>query len=158
MTDTQDIAAEFVEISAPTLSPTLPTASSLQSGPAIEPLKRLFLYSADEWEGFIAEWASTCLKKKYKKVQRFTGANDRGIDIAGGAERSVRGNRVAKAQGGGRKGDIVLWAASGSLLRARPDLFEARLGAGLVSQAVLNASGRGGAAKSLCADHEYARD
>jgi hypothetical protein len=85
MMDTKDLR-EFVEISAPTVSPTLPTASSVQSGPAIEPLQRLFLYSADEWEGFVDEWASTCLKKKYTKVQRFTGSNDRGIDIAGFAD------------------------------------------------------------------------
>jgi hypothetical protein len=34
-------------------------------------------------ERFIEEWASACLKNKYKKVQRFAGANDKGIDIAG---------------------------------------------------------------------------
>jgi len=83
---TKHITTEFKEISAPALPPTLLTASHLQSGPAIEPLKRLFLYSADEWEGFIDEWASTCLKKLYKNVQRFAGSNDRGIDIAGFAD------------------------------------------------------------------------
>jgi hypothetical protein len=83
MTDMKDIDTEFVEICAPAPLTTLLTAAQMQSGPAIEPLKRLFLYSADEWEGFIDEWATVCLKSKYGKVQRFAGANDKGIDIAG---------------------------------------------------------------------------
>jgi hypothetical protein len=86
MTDAQDTDAEFVEICAPAPPSTLLTATQMQSGPAIEPLKRLFLYSADEWEGFIDEWAAVCLKAKYKEVQRFAGANDKGIDIAGFAD------------------------------------------------------------------------
>jgi hypothetical protein len=85
MTDTQDIDTEFTEISvaAPVSSPKLLTASQMQSGPPIEPLKRLFLYSAEEWERFIEEWAVSSLSNKYQKVQRFAGANDKGIDIAG---------------------------------------------------------------------------
>jgi hypothetical protein len=83
MTDAKDINTEFAEICAPAPSSSLLTAVQMQAGPAIDPLKRLFLYSADEWEGFIEEWASVCLKSKYQKVQRFTGANDKGIDIAG---------------------------------------------------------------------------
>jgi hypothetical protein len=86
MTDAKDIDTEFVEVCPPTAASTLLTAAQMQSGPAIEPLRRLFLYSADEWEGFIDEWAAVCLKGKYKKVQRFAGANDRGIDIAGFAD------------------------------------------------------------------------
>jgi hypothetical protein len=86
MTNAQDTDAEFVEICAPAPPSTLLTATQMQSGPAIEPLKRLFLYSADEWEGFIDEWAAVCLKAKYKEVQRFAGANDKGIDIAGFAD------------------------------------------------------------------------
>jgi hypothetical protein len=83
MTDAKDINTEFAEICAPAPSSSLLTAVQMQAAPAIDPLKRLFLYSADEWEGFIEEWASVCLKSKYQKVQRFTGANDKGIDIAG---------------------------------------------------------------------------
>jgi hypothetical protein len=40
-------------------------------------------YSAAEWEAFTEEWAHYCLKKIYVQVQRFGGAKDRGIDIAG---------------------------------------------------------------------------
>jgi hypothetical protein len=83
MSDAKDIETEFVEICAPTPSSTVLTATQIQSGPAIEPLKRLFLYSAEEWEGFVDEWAAACLKSKYKKVQRLSGSNDKGIDIAG---------------------------------------------------------------------------
>jgi hypothetical protein len=86
MTDPKITDAEFVEICAPAPPPAVLTATHMQSGPAIEPLKRLFLYSADEWEGFIDEWATACLKAKYKKVQQFAGANDKGIDIAGFAD------------------------------------------------------------------------
>ena len=67
--------------------PVAPTAvlcaDEASSGPPIPPQQRLFLYSADQWEGFIHEWAHFCLKKLYKKVERFSGAGDRGIDVAG---------------------------------------------------------------------------
>ena len=82
-TDIATAAAEFKEIPAPAIPSTVLTASQVQAGPAIEPLKRLFLYSADEWESFIDEWATACLKGQYKKVQRLAGANDKGIDIVG---------------------------------------------------------------------------
>lgn len=59
------------------------TASFTQAGPPIAPLQRLFLYSDKEWESFIEEWASSCLKGTYKSVQRYAGANDKGIDVAG---------------------------------------------------------------------------
>jgi hypothetical protein len=89
MTDTKDIEAEFSEISVAKPPSTMTTATQLQSGPVIDPLKRLFLYSADEWEGFIDEWASACLKAKYKKVERFTGAHDKGIDVVGFADEGL---------------------------------------------------------------------
>jgi hypothetical protein len=83
MTATKDITGGFKDICTPTPAPLLLTASQVQSGPAVEPLQRILLYSADEWERFIEEWASACLKTEYKRVQRFAGPNDRGIDIAG---------------------------------------------------------------------------
>jgi hypothetical protein len=86
MTDTNDIEIEFAEICVAKPPATMMTAAQMHSGPAIEPLKRLFLYSDVEWESFIDEWASACLKAKYQKVERFTGANDKGIDIAGFAD------------------------------------------------------------------------
>ena len=74
---------DFNEIAPPTPTGTLLTASQVQYGPPIEPLTRILVYDPASWETFIDEWVSHCLKSKYQKVLRFTGANDRGIDIAG---------------------------------------------------------------------------
>ncbi|ASE38669.1 hypothetical protein CEP68_03675 [Brevundimonas vesicularis] len=62
------------------------TASQAQNGPPVDPLVRVMGYHADEWEKFIDEWVSHCLKADYVQVARFSGANDRGIDIAGFAD------------------------------------------------------------------------
>lgn len=85
MTST-DIDVAFKEIEPPQGVATMLTAAQVQSGPAIEPFKRLLLYSAADWEAFIDEWASACLKEKYEKVQRQSGSNDKGIDVAGFAD------------------------------------------------------------------------
>ena len=50
-------------------------------GRLIPPQQQIFLYSADEWEGFIEEWVHY-QKTKYNKVVRFAGANDMGVDVA----------------------------------------------------------------------------
>jgi len=73
----------FTELSLPAANPAVATADVILFGPPIPPQQRILLYSADEWEGFVAEWAHYCLKKLYVQVQRFTGSGDRGIDIAG---------------------------------------------------------------------------
>jgi hypothetical protein len=71
----------FKDIPDPQPSATLATSALLQAGPPLSALKRIFTYDASEWEGFIEEWLST-LKAKYSKVQRASGSNDRGIDVA----------------------------------------------------------------------------
>ncbi len=76
----------FSEITPPQTAATMMTAAQVQSGPPIEPLTRVLVYDPAEWEKFIDEWASHCLKTKYTKVLRFSGANDRGIDVAGFAD------------------------------------------------------------------------
>lgn len=58
-------------------------------GPRIPPQQRILLYSADEWEKFIEEWAHFCLKNQYMEVQRFSGSGDRGIDVAGFTDRQM---------------------------------------------------------------------
>jgi hypothetical protein len=73
---------DFSEIGDPPCSATMLTAAQVQSGPPIDPIARIATYSSDEWESFIDEWVSS-LKKEYKNVLRFTGAGDKGIDIAG---------------------------------------------------------------------------
>jgi hypothetical protein len=59
------------------------TADQALLGPLIPAHQRILLYSSNEWEGFIHEWAHYGLKTLYTQVQRMTGAGDRGIDVAG---------------------------------------------------------------------------
>ncbi len=58
------------------------TSTSVQFGKVFQPQQQVLLYSPSDWEGFIEEWVH-CQRKIYKDVQRFSGANDMGIDIAG---------------------------------------------------------------------------
>lgn len=74
--------SNFTEVTPPRPSPVILTASQVQSGPPIEPLTRIVTYEPGDWESFVDEWVSS-LKSKYLKVLRYTGANDRGIDVAG---------------------------------------------------------------------------
>lgn len=74
---------DFAEVLAPPAPLHQVTADQILHGPAIPPQQRIQLYSADEWEVFVQEWAHHCLKSQYLQVQRFSGAGDRGIDIAG---------------------------------------------------------------------------
>jgi hypothetical protein len=74
---------EFSEIKNPLKPTVMLTAAHVQSGPPIEPLTRVMVYDPAEWEKFVDEWVSHCLKDKYSTVLRFSGANDRGIDVAG---------------------------------------------------------------------------
>lgn len=62
------------------------TGDQVVHGPSILPQHRIRLYSPAEWEGFVEEWAHFALKGQYQQVMRFTGAGDRGIDIAGFAD------------------------------------------------------------------------
>lgn len=79
------MTAGWEEISEPAPPPSV-TAATVVHGPVIPPQQQLLLYSPDQWEDFVQEWAHYCLKNLYVQVQRFTGAGDRGIDIAGFAD------------------------------------------------------------------------
>jgi hypothetical protein len=76
------LGEEFKEITVSNPE-TMLTAAQVQSGPPIEPLARIMGYDSDEWEKFVDEWVSGSLKPKYHTVLRMTGANDKGIDVAG---------------------------------------------------------------------------
>jgi hypothetical protein len=52
------------------------------AGIPIPKTKRVQLFSADEWEEFTEEWASS-LDGSYYCVKRFAGAGDKGMDIVG---------------------------------------------------------------------------
>lgn len=51
------------------------------SGPAIPPIERIALFSEEQWEQFIDEWASSL--SDYQKVERASGAGDKGCDVIG---------------------------------------------------------------------------
>jgi hypothetical protein len=56
------------------------TCQSVQTGPPISPEQRIRLYSPDQWEEFIEEWAGS-LKNDYADVVRLGGAGDEGRDV-----------------------------------------------------------------------------
>jgi hypothetical protein len=80
------MSTEWKNIKEPSPSGNALMAALAATGPAIPPQQRLLIYSANDWEEFVQEWAHYCLKKIYKQVQRFAGAGDMGIDIAGFAD------------------------------------------------------------------------
>ena len=114
----------------------------MQYGPPIEPLGRIMGYDSDEWEKFIDEWVSFCLKNKYQQVLRLTGSNDKGIDVAGFANDTmllgVWDNYQCKHYASGlTPGDAwpeigkILWHSfSGSYVPPRAYYFVAPRGAG----------------------------
>lgn len=59
---------------------TVVAAHQVIGGPPISAIARIRLYSAEEWEAFTNEWAHYFFKGK--TVVRFTGAGDKGVDIA----------------------------------------------------------------------------
>ncbi|PWK63682.1 ABC-three component system protein [Aminobacter sp. AP02] len=65
-------------------APAQPSANSakIQFGKVIPPQQQILIYSPEEWESFVQEWA-TGRKSNYVKVVRLAGATDMGIDVAG---------------------------------------------------------------------------
>lgn len=58
------------------------TAEAVRSGPPVTPIQRIYLYDDAEWEEFTREWAAS-KKTQYLKVEKYAGAGDKGIDVAG---------------------------------------------------------------------------
>lgn len=56
--------------------------SVVLDGPPVSPAGRIRLYSPDEWEEFIREWA-TAVEEDYVQIKLMGGAGDRGTDIVG---------------------------------------------------------------------------
>lgn len=63
-------------------APGAPPPSVALAGSPVPPTARIRLYSPDEWEEFIREWA-TAVEADYVQVKLLGGAGDRGADIAG---------------------------------------------------------------------------
>ena len=76
----------FKDVTAPVAPSGAVTVDQVLHGMPIPAQQQILLYSADQWEVFIQEWAHYCLKKPYTKVERFSSSGDRGIDIAGFAD------------------------------------------------------------------------
>ncbi len=57
------------------------TAQQTLIGPQILPIKKISIYSPEEWEEFIEEWVDL-KKNQYIEIERLGGAGDMGIDIA----------------------------------------------------------------------------
>jgi hypothetical protein len=77
------MSAKWDDIKVPPSPTTAVTAAQIVAGPVIPPQQRLLTYSPSDWESFVEEWAYYCLKTQYQHVQRFSGAGDMGIDVAG---------------------------------------------------------------------------
>ncbi|MFB2827624.1 ABC-three component system protein [Aeromonas veronii] len=73
--------ADLIEIKPPAQS-CAALVEHVQTGIPVTKASRLMIFSPDEWEQFVEEWASYLLSL-YKKVRRFGGSGDLGIDIAG---------------------------------------------------------------------------
>ena len=60
-----------------------PTDNDLQvfSGAPIPPIERVGTFAPNQFEDFINEWATACLKSRYIWVRKIGGANDKGRDI-----------------------------------------------------------------------------
>lgn len=57
------------------------SADHVQAGLPIPKVSRVQIFSPDDWEEFVEEWASS-LKSEYAMVRRFAGAGDMGVDVA----------------------------------------------------------------------------
>lgn len=79
-------ASKAKEFTAPAQPPA--NAAKIKFGKVIPPQQQILIYSPDEWEAFIQEWA-TGKTAGYAKVVRLAGATDMGIDVAGLAEASA---------------------------------------------------------------------
>jgi hypothetical protein len=73
----------FRDIPKPPEPQRMVCGGQVQLGVRFLPQQQILLYSSEQWEEFVAEWAYFCLKEQYKEVKRFAGAGDKGIDITG---------------------------------------------------------------------------
>lgn len=74
------IKDHFVEINPKAASASVPS-SDVAYGAPIPKTLRVGIFSPDQWESFVEEWASS-RKTTYQKVLRSGGAGDKGIDVA----------------------------------------------------------------------------
>jgi len=75
-----DLNFKLVEIPDPGAK-AAPSSAKVLQGRWFPPQQQVLLYSAEEWEALVEEWAHY-LKTKYPKVVRLSGPGDMGIDVA----------------------------------------------------------------------------
>lgn len=61
-------------------SPAAIASDTVVAGPPIPAIERIKLFSGDEWEDFVLEWADS-LRSTYARVERCGGAGDMGRDV-----------------------------------------------------------------------------
>lgn len=61
----------------------LPNSNLVAQGKPILPVKRIQIFSPEEWEIFIEEWVSVRPSHPYLDIERLAGAGDWGVDVAG---------------------------------------------------------------------------
>lgn len=76
----QDLSLETTEIPTPSQDD-VSSAAKVQHGKQFPPHQLIMLFSADDWEAFIEEWAYY-QKTQYATVTRLSGSKDMGIDVA----------------------------------------------------------------------------
>ncbi|SHN72390.1 ABC-three component system protein [Desulfovibrio litoralis] len=78
----QSPVVQMSTLPEPSASSLITTDFTVSFGQNIPPQQLILLYSPDEWENFILEWAHY-QKQIYSQVVRQTGSGDMGIDVAG---------------------------------------------------------------------------
>ncbi len=70
-------------LSRPTVWPGVNRRLLTGGGAPIQPIKRLEVFSEDEFERFVLEWANEYLSSQYVSVEQRGGAGDKGRDVIG---------------------------------------------------------------------------
>lgn len=133
--------------------PPMVSASSqhIQSGIPLPKAARVRMFSPDEWEEFIEEWA-TSLLTAYKKIRRFGGSGDLGVDVAGfvsneGFQGKWDNYQCKRYDHALRPGDIwveigkiIYYAHLGEYVPPRRHYFVCSQGIGTTLEKLLNSS------------------
>lgn len=61
-------------------NPAPASVETVQYGVPVLPIERIRLFSPDQWEDFVLEWADS-LRSRYSNVERCAGAGDMGRDV-----------------------------------------------------------------------------
>lgn len=114
-------------------------SDTIISGPPIPALDRIKLFSCDEWEDFVLEWADS-LRTQYNRVERCGGAGDMGRDVIAfcSADNDVWDNYQCKHYDHALRpsdiwlelGKLAFYTHRGDYSMPRAYMFVAPLGAG----------------------------